>query len=219
MPQLNLHLADGPFERLKRTAERAGVPLQTYAAHLFSKKVRMATSTAPAEMPTINRAVDILLSFLPPAYRDVMASCAGDTGESMAAYMLSHLHLIYERGETSYLMGEYAESVKAGTAADVNLLPDSSRCEYCKHSFVPERKGQRYCPPPADGTESCGRKAGLELVHAKRDFDSANIASQYKPPTPHFNTQEQIEVMLRAPGQTLAEASAETPVEEVAHES
>ena len=128
----------------------------------------------------------------------------------MAAYMLSHLHLVYERGETSYLMGEYSEAVKAGTPADVNLLPESSTCEYCGGKFKPEKKGQRYCPPPDDGTEPCGRKASLEAIHKQRDVRTIDMPGVDRP---HYNTPEQIQAMLRTPSQVLAEAAAETPTE------
>lgn len=125
--------------------------------------------TKPLSETTLEDASKVILSQLDPEHRNFLYQLASDSGRPLSSYVLSPILLAKEHGNTNVLLGQWADATKAHGEV-CTITPDSKICEYseCKKSFKPERRDQKYCPPPADGSEPCGRMAGLAEIRKLR---------------------------------------------------
>ena len=148
--------------------------------------------TPPSPMD-LNTAVSTLLQYLPKEYGEQLIDQTRETGIPPAAYLLSQLKLVRERGEASFVEGEFIEALPSRHIPVE--LPKSVPCEYCGQPFEPARRGQRFCPQPTDGTESCGRKASLAQIHATRPPTAYPGSEQFGP---RQLSQTQMDMMMAA---------------------
>lgn len=139
-----------------KAAERECKPTQVMAEVLTTH-----ASGLPAESE--DAAAEVFLAKLDPEHRQAILDCVTETHLSAAHYILNYILLARDQGLTSVTLPEAALPVPLPAA-----LEASKTCEFCAQPFTPTREGQRYCPDKDDGTESCGRKAGLAALRAAR---------------------------------------------------
>ena len=125
---------------------------------------------APASLAptTLADAAVIFLRHLPEPMVDLITEMCQTEHRQPAQYLLSYMKLAYDRGETSFFMPEddlHVFFAHAGQSAPT-LVP--TVCEQCHATFAPARLGQRFCPDPDDGSISCGRQHGLDIIWKTR---------------------------------------------------
>lgn len=210
-------IEDGMRSRLMEMAEARGVSRDELANTLLARGYADCAERSDAEMyappapqapavpdpPTLDEAADVILRHLPDHQRALILDCCAETGRQPIEYILSYIHLADERGETAMVMSEQLRD----EAIPALLPPDRQGiCEYdgCRKPFQPTKRGQRFCPEPEDGSESCGRKATLQDLHRRRPQGPAGGVGPAKtqPPVP---MQLDTQVYQRAAG-LLAQA-------------
>ena len=128
----------------------------------------MLPSPATPAPTTLADAAAIFLRHLPVPMVELITEMCQTEHRQPAQYLLSYMKLAYDRGETSFFMPEddlHVFFAHAGQSAPT-LAP--TVCEQCHATFAPTRLGQRFCPDPDDGSISCGRQNGLDIVWKTR---------------------------------------------------
>lgn len=125
---------------------------------------------SPQRPESLDEAADILLRHIPREQAELITDMCADNGNTPKDYLLAYIHLAHERGETATLVSEQLRD-DAGRPAPTLAAPVAGQCEFCGATFTAARRGQRFCPDPADATVSCGRLATLRDLHAKRPPD------------------------------------------------
>jgi len=182
-------------DRLKAKATGLGVPVQKLVEQTLEMLVGgEVTPLVAARTVTVEDAGEILLAHIEPSQASLILDLCRDTGRKPYEYLLSYVYLAHERGETAKLIGEQFLSANAPR---VDEPMGATACEYCGTALVNPRRGQRYCPDPDDGTESCGRKASLAEMRGRRASRTRHADNRHAP------SQVNVEVYRRA-AQTLA---------------
>lgn len=163
-----MRIDDATLEYYKTKAAEKEVPVSRYISDLLTDKLTGAENAIhPA---TLDDATKVFMDLLDPAHRDLILQCADERHMAPAAFLLSAIKLAHERGEAGMILGEISIEPALQQHAEAASAPKpaaSGLCEWCHNVFVPTRPGQRYCPPPADGSEPCGRQAGLADIRMK----------------------------------------------------
>ena len=154
---------------------------------LLEQPIVAPTIPTPSRLKTAEDAAQLIVKCLDPEHQLLIYEIAKQRQLPLAAFVFSAMQLIKENGQTSVIMSGWADKSPAETVAP---LPTTATCQWCQGSFIPTRDGQKFCPPPDDESDSCGRKAGLAEVRAKRD--------------PHLVRQAYGEAMTNAPRLILA---------------
>ena len=168
-------------DRLKfeQQAEEVGLSLQDYMHALAKTGVqvrvdRPTTSTTPFTTPiSISVAINTLLNEVPD-YAWRVKEVAHDTGQPLSSYVFSHLGLIAERREASYLDYKYIQDTATKDFHASSEEQKMSTCELCSATFTADRLGQRYC------SQECGVKARMALI-PKRPNPIKREDSEYAP--------------------------------------
>lgn len=175
MPSLNFNAPEDFHERLKVYMDEHKIDNQSaFIRQAIEEAMNPVTLPAPAPPAplTPNAAAEVILSLLPESQRFLILDIAKDKGRTPLDFILSYCRLAEERGETSSLIAE--EVVQEEPVRYTTTLQQQSSeyvvCAFdgCRKSFIPTRRGQRFCPDPEDGTMSCGRKATLQETHKRR---------------------------------------------------
>ena len=134
---------------------------------------------SPPAIDTLDAAAQVFLAHIPPPMAEQILDMCADNGRKPHEYLLSYVNLAHERSETSMLASETSQDAMQIPKVVVNT-PGVCAFSGCRKSFILTQRGQMYCPDPDDGTESCGRKAHLEHLHARRPQDP-RAANQLAP--------------------------------------
>lgn len=138
--------------------------LETYPVVPTSGPLPHASTVKP--LVTVEDAAKLIIATLEPEHQSLIRQLAKDSQRPLAAYVISPMLLAKENGQASVVIGEWADKGPFDTKIPT---PDTSQCEYCGGTFTPMRDGQRFCPPPPDESDSCGRKWNLDKIHKLRD--------------------------------------------------
>lgn len=190
-------IEDGLKARLTELALERGVSRDELAGQALAAGLTPITQAAadaimespssvrsPVE-PTLDDAADLILRHLPDHQRNLILDCCQETGRKPIEYLFSYIHIADERGETAMVMSEQMGDERVPAL----LRPEeTAMCAFggCRKSFTPTKRGQRFCPEPEDGSESCGRKATLEELHRRRPQRRAEtgLSPRAQPPAP-----------------------------------
>jgi len=123
------------------------------------------TPPIPVSPTNIEDACRMIVSCLDPEHRDLIHQLAKDTQRPVTSFIMSAILRAREQGAVADTLGPWTD---ATVAALESPPPDQSECQYCHRYFVPVTKGQQFCPPPADGSDSCGRKHLVAQMRATR---------------------------------------------------
>ena len=135
-----------------------GTPLDTPPAP--------AAPARPAD--TLAEAATIFLRHLPEPMVDLITDLCRTENRQPAQYLLSYMKLAYDRGETAFFMPEGDLAVYFAQPHQTAPMLVPTPCEQCRAVFMPTHLGQRFCPDPDDGSISCGRQHGLDIIWKTR---------------------------------------------------
>lgn len=159
---------EGVFKELAQVAggsshvaEYAGRLIE---AHLDGKTPEVTPKVAPEV--TLAAATAVILRHIDRDQAELILDLCQDNGHQPADYLLGYLELIRDRQETAMLFGQ-EHVLDSAVSKPVLAKEEYKACEFCTKEFKVERRGQRYCPDPADGV-SCGRQAFLKELHERR---------------------------------------------------
>ena len=188
MPPTTLYVKpdEALHARVRQAATADGLSIGEFLRRLIASHFEGPAAAASAT-PSRHAAAMALLKHLDPAHAELILDCCADSGRRPFDYLITYAHLAYERGEAATIWHDSAapddeEALDAAPLAVETSVGTQAVCAYdaCHRSFTLTRRGQKFCPPPDDDTESCGRKAHLAALHAARPPRRDN---QYAPPT------------------------------------
>lgn len=164
-----LPFKDETLTGLRELSQRKGVPMVILVEQAVEALLTGTVTpiTQPREV-TLEDAADLLLQHMDAGQAALIKDLCAETGHQPSDYLLSYIFLAHERGETAHMIGEHVMVRQEASAAALPALPGEAICDYCHKAFRSTRQGQKYCPDPDDGTESCGRRASLEALHWHR---------------------------------------------------
>mgnify|MGYP001565845511 CR=1 FL=1 len=123
----------------------------------------------PVRQPdTLTEAATVFLRHLPEPMVDLITDLCRTENRQPAQYLLSYMKLAYDRGETAFFMPEDDLTVYFAQPHQTAPTLAPTKCEQCSAVFAPTRLGQRFCPDPDDGSISCGRQHGLDIIWRTR---------------------------------------------------
>lgn len=123
---------------------------------------------------TLDRACSVMLAKLDADHQRLLRTFAKERRLPIEAFLMSAIIRAKERGEAGVVMYEWAAN--APQVAPVPQMLFDGTCEFCHQSFKPSYEGQRFCPPPPDESDSCGRKYNIEKI-------KADLATKRRPPS------------------------------------
>ena len=177
-------------DRLRAKAASLGVDVQKLVEQTLEMLLGgEVTPLVGARTVTVEDAGEILLAHIEPSQAALIMDLCRDHGRKPYEYLLSYVYLAHERGETAMLIGEQFLAANMPTAAEAQ---GASACEHCGTPPVNPKRGQRFCPDPDDGTESCGRKHSLAELHEHRAKRAGKADNRHAP------SQVNVEVFRRA---------------------
>lgn len=131
-----------------------------------------SVSVTETAQPTLEDAANMFLALLADDHQRVLKENMKEFKRTAAEYVLSSMKLVYDRGETSYMMPDagFPSGVRFADATPVPFVEKVLKCELCDNLIdKPYRTDdQRYCHEPEDGSDSCGRKAEQGRIRAVR---------------------------------------------------
>lgn len=205
MHRCTLKLPDDLYDRLSNRSKVLKCPTEDLALEILSQSEQkeVVVDSNPT-VKVLDEACRVLLRFLPEEVSEFLYSQSIDEGRPLAAYVLSQLHLMRERGESSYVMGEYLD-IPGLVVPKTSRELEPTRCEWCSAVFQPENRGQRFCPPKGNDTPDCGWLAHEEEVRKRQ---------RIAPPSPFdpgLRSEGEMQVHLQGARQT-GEVSESTPM-------
>lgn len=151
MPTKIVTIDEDLYDALKDESERTGDSLRVVA----SRRLR---AVAVPPVGSLAEACAVIAAHL-PEYQTQVEESLRDTKLPLEAYVLSHLDLITERVETSYLNPRFVDEVPEPVTPQAKT--GDSTCDWCKAPFQAERRGQKYC------RYECGKAASRKLMPAR----------------------------------------------------
>ena len=146
--------------------------------------VPSAGVAAPASI-TLAEACHVIVEHLEQPHQNVIHALAKEKRLPLEAFIMSPLTRSYDKREVGIIMQSWLNAKPVEQEAPIGV---ASICEYCRKPFTPEREGQRFCPPPPDESDPCGRKWGLEQIKAQVE-SRRKPPSQFAPPRqPHLKS-------------------------------
>jgi hypothetical protein len=146
-------------QKASALAERLQQPLEPLCEAALQAGLRMLDGD-------LEMAAEVFLHHIHPDQAALIRELCREYQQPAAAFLLQYIQLAHDRRETSSFMpeGQYQQ-----LRDSIAPMPDGDTrvCEWCGQRFPLTRRGQKYCPPPAEG-ESCGRKAFLDDLHRRR---------------------------------------------------
>jgi hypothetical protein len=164
---------------------------------LVEQSVTPSLIPPPPALLTVEDAAKVIVECLDPEHRNLIQTLAKESQRPLASYIMSPILLAREQGRVGVVIGEWADKKPDQTKSP---MPLTSTCEWCGNPFKTTNEGQRFCPSPADGSESCGRKWNMERLHrdpraVRQAFGPTDFA-----PLPSQRIAEHTEMMDRLNG-------------------
>ena len=145
----------------------------------FVSQNRLPSVEVGERVITLPQACAVILEHAEADYRRLVNTFAKERKLPLEAFVMSALARTKERGETNVVMHEWLQ--KAPTVQEAKPDVNIRTCEYCEQPFQASKDDQRFCPEPADGSDSCGRKFNMAKI--KADIESRRRPpSQFAPP-------------------------------------
>lgn len=179
-----VRLTDEVSDLLRSRAAECGVTPLVLGAQLITEYLtqpNVPPVTPPAGPPSLAEAAEVLLNHLEPEHQQLVREFCVEFSRRPSDYLLSYARLAYDRRESQILVGRHLLHEDTGPLA---LTPAEkvAKCEFCGQTFERSRVGQRFCPDPDDGSESCGRKQTQRESHERREARRRRDTSAFTPP-------------------------------------
>lgn len=130
---------------------------------------------------TLHQACEVIMKELDPAHQRLIRLLAGEKRLPIEAFVFSALVRTHDRGETAIILHDWLN--KAPVLTPPPPVGDSV-CEYCQQPFTASYVSQRFCPPPADESDSCGRKWAVAQARAAVERKRRPASPFAPPPSP-----------------------------------
>ena len=164
-----------------------------------------STPSPPSKEISLADAADTIYNYLQEPHRIGLIDQMNNSGEPLWRYFLSHLDLVHDRGDLSYLAGDkvyngdstpnFSTHITAHVSQHVGptqLNTETNNCLWCQAEFVQTKRGQQFCPEPTvDGETSCSWLHSRKLMQEKRMTDMwGNTLEQKSSDTSSLDTQD-----------------------------
>lgn len=154
------------------------------AEPLYPADLPPLDGTAPTAI-TLADACKVIVEHLEQQHQNVIHALAKEKRLPLEAFVMSPLTRSYDKREVGIIMQSWLNAKPVEQEAPIGV---ASICEYCYKPFTPARDGQRFCPPPPDESDPCGRKWGLAQIKAQVEA-RRKPPSQFAPPRhPHLKS-------------------------------
>ena len=155
-----IRISESRAGELRAQAEALDISINTLMAQIVENQ----TVPAPASrIASPDEAAAYFLDKLEPEHRKLIEDCSRETQSHPASYLLGYIKLAHDQGNTAKMLPEAPDPTRSQSSP---VALSNTACEWC-HAPL-ENRTARFCPEPADGTESCGRQASLAVIRAAR---------------------------------------------------
>ena len=165
--------------RPKKSLEKACKEYVETVLGDFVSQNRIPVVSVGESPVALKDACDTVLHHLDSDHQRLIHTFAKERKLPIEAFIMSALVRTKERGETNVVLHEWLQ--KAPIQPEIKAVAGSHICEHCQQPFEAAYDDQRFCPEPADGSDSCGRKFNMAKI--KADIESRRRPpSQFAPP-------------------------------------
>lgn len=119
----------------------------------------------PATLPLADACATVL-KHLHPEHAKLIQELAAEKQMSMVPFVMSPITFARDHGRVGVLAPEWLEKEPVTIQPETKQVVKAGVCEYCGNGV---KVGTRFCPPPEDGGDSCGRKAAMKVTYDMRD--------------------------------------------------